>query len=200
MGALFHCLHPPFDSDHPPPMQPDCLGYARDDGPGHEARYLVLGRHRWSLPHRPSSLPRRASGSRRPRAPLRRSSPPSSDAYPAPATVALRLAPGRSGGAALGAWDESPAGGAGGEAGGCAPGAGAKCSLKFLYVPHAATWCQRSSIALVAAVMTGTRAASRWDCPMGCSKRRWRCPRAPSLVVSPVPKTDVMRLILGRLT
>ena len=58
----------------------------------------------------------------------RRSS--TSESRAAPGAGALR----RGGGAALGAWEEPPAGGAVGEAGGCAPSAGAKGGLKFLYV------------------------------------------------------------------
>src|SRR5262247_3824882 len=42
------------DSHHPPPIQPDCLGHARDDGTDHDARHLSLGRQRRQLPHRPT--------------------------------------------------------------------------------------------------------------------------------------------------
>src|SRR5262245_338462 len=126
--------------EHPPPTQPDCLGYARDDGPGHEARELALGQAQAAL-STPSLPPSQAlfpkpSPQGTPEALLspilRRMSSPSARRA-APGAGALR----RGGGAALGAWEEPPAGGAVGGAGGCAPGAGAKCSLKFLYVSRA---------------------------------------------------------------
>src|SRR5262249_19019388 len=65
--------------------------------------------------------------------PILRRSSSTSESRAAPGAGALR----RGGGAALGAWEEPPAGGAVGEAGGCAPSAGAKGGLKFLYVHRA---------------------------------------------------------------
>src|SRR5215813_13012170 len=46
----------PSDSHHPPPIPPHCLGHARDDGAGHDARHLPLGRQRRQLPNRPAFL------------------------------------------------------------------------------------------------------------------------------------------------
>jgi hypothetical protein len=47
------CAAPSYDHNHPPPMWPDCLSHTRDDGPGHDAGYLLLGRPRRQLPYRP---------------------------------------------------------------------------------------------------------------------------------------------------
>src|SRR5712692_8001315 len=44
----------PCDIDHRPPIQPDCIGHAGDDGTGDDAGYLPLDRHRRQLPHCPA--------------------------------------------------------------------------------------------------------------------------------------------------